>query len=66
MIERVLAQKDVTGPLFQQVESILEFFNTHVRRVPRIRGAQREEVPEYPEAVIREVIVNALVHRDYT
>jgi predicted HTH transcriptional regulator len=65
LIERVLAQKDITGPLFQQVESILEFFNINVRRVPRIRGAQREEVPEYPETVIREVIVNALVHRDY-
>ena len=65
LIERSLDQQDVTGPLFLQVESTLDFFNKNVRRVPRIRGAQREEVPEYPETVIREVIVNALVHRDY-
>jgi ATP-dependent DNA helicase RecG len=65
LIERSLGQKDITGPLFQQVDSILEFFNSNARRVPRVRGAQREEVPEYPETVIREVIVNALVHRDY-
>ena len=65
LIERVLDQKDITGPLFRQVEAILEFFDSNVRRVPRIRGAQREDVPEYPETVIREVIVNALVHRDY-
>jgi ATP-dependent DNA helicase RecG len=65
LIERSLGQTDITGPLFQQVESALEFFNHNVRRVPRIRGSQREEVPEYPETVIREVIVNALVHRDY-
>ena len=64
-IERVLDQKEIEGPLFKQVELVLEFFNNNVRRVPRIWGAQREEVPEYPETVIREVIVNALVHRDY-
>lgn len=65
LIERSLGQRDITGPLFQQVDSILEFFSSNARRVPRVRGSQREEVPEYPETVIREVIVNALVHRDY-
>jgi ATP-dependent DNA helicase RecG len=33
--------------------------------VPHISGAVTENVPEYPPKVIREAIVNALVHRDY-
>jgi ATP-dependent DNA helicase RecG len=64
-LERVIDQMDITGPLFRQVERILDFFNANVRKVPRIRGAQREEIAEYPENVVRELIVNALVHRDY-
>ncbi|MGI8815243.1 MAG: ATP-binding protein [Pseudonocardia sp.] len=30
-----------------------------------VDGARRVDVPAYPQAVIREVIVNAVVHRDY-
>lgn len=65
LIERVTSQRDITGPLYKQVESALQFFGENVRSVPRITGARREDVPEYPETVIREVIVNALTHRDY-
>ena len=31
-----------------------------------LEGAQRQERWEYPEEAIREVLVNALVHRDYS
>jgi ATP-dependent DNA helicase RecG len=64
-MERATAQLDIKGPLSDQVEATLKFFNGNVRRVPIIIGAQREVVPEYPEIVIREAIVNALVHRSY-
>lgn len=30
-----------------------------------VDGARREERPAYPDEVVREVLVNALVHRDY-
>ena len=32
----------------------------------RLEGARRHDRWEYPEEVLREVIVNALVHRDYS
>ncbi len=63
--EKSKQQVDITGPLFTQVTAALELFNRSVQVVPRISGAITEHVPEYPPKVIREAIVNALVHRDY-
>ena len=48
------------------VEQAIEFIvrNTPTRSVLKDR-ARRVEVPAYPDEVIREAIVNAVVHRDY-
>ena len=40
--------------------------NLHLRTPHRIRGFAPEARPELPEPALREVVVNALVHRDYT
>jgi ATP-dependent DNA helicase RecG len=55
----------VTGPLFHTIERIERFFRKHVASVPRIVGSERQIGPEYPWEVVREALVNALVHRDY-
>ena len=58
---------NITGPLFHMVEAAVRFYKKHVAKVPQLKGVQRvEEDFEYPVKVIREAIVNALVHRDYT
>ena len=36
------------------------------RTEARIQGLQRIESPEYPEEAIREAILNAIIHRDYS
>lgn len=38
--------------------------NTHVNAT--IVAGRRIDIPDYPEEVIREAVVNAIVHRDYT
>ena len=58
-------QQDITGPLPEMLNQALEFFKDKVEKVPRIKGGIRKEEPEYPERALREVLVNALVHRDY-
>lgn len=65
-VERSTARKTITGSISSQVEQTLQFYRDNVRRIPVIRGAVTEEVPEYPETVIREAVVNALVHRSYS
>ncbi|MBI3625286.1 MAG: hypothetical protein HY215_03940 [Candidatus Rokubacteria bacterium] len=67
-IEDVVGEEgmaDIRGPLSKMVEDAIQFFRGHVRLVPRIDVPRRAAVPEYPEKVIRELLVNALVHRSY-
>ncbi|MCK4735901.1 MAG: DeoR family transcriptional regulator [Methanophagales archaeon] len=60
-------RSNITGPLFHMVETAVHFYKKHVAKVPQLKGIQRvDEDFEYPVEVIREAIVNALVHRDYT
>ena len=40
--------------------------SSNMRRGMRIRGLAREETTEYPLPVVREAIVNAIAHRDYS
>jgi ATP-dependent DNA helicase RecG len=53
------------GTLPEQLERSLDFIRRHMRVGIRVEGFGRHDVPEYPLEVVREVLVNALVHRDY-
>jgi len=63
---KILDQVDIVGPLDQQVEESLKFVLKNIRTKARIVGSKREEYSEYPELALREIIVNALIHRDYS
>jgi len=69
----ILDSHDFKGTLWEQLEGAMERF----RQVLRVRfdirvdeatleGLQRKEVWEYPLEALREALVNALIHRDYT
>ena len=42
------------------------FFNKTLANISQIKGFKRETIYEYPYEAIREALVNALAHRDYT
>ena len=59
------ARTECTGPLSRILDDCLRFVSRHTRRYAVVRGVKREVLPEYPEPVLREAILNALAHRDY-
>ena len=59
-------RKDFTGKLADQFEGSMRFLKAHLRVRHDIKGMEPERSPELPEEALREAMVNALVHRDYT
>lgn len=56
----------INGPLFTQPETAIAFIQKNIRKSSRIGYVYREERWEYPLAALRELIINAIVHRDYS
>jgi hypothetical protein len=57
---------DVTGPLSQQVEKLEQLVTEHINRVSTFgEGGLRRDDSEIPQNLIRELISNAVAHRDY-
>ena len=63
---RFLDEMTIEGNLLNQLDNALKFVARNTQREIRITGRpERETIPEYPEAAIREAIINAICHRDY-
>ncbi len=63
----LLSMDEIYGNLFQQVEGAMEVLKKkYLQTNIKIRSLRREENLEYPEPALREAIVNAIVHRDYS
>jgi len=58
--------KDLDGNLFEVLDKALVFLKEHLRLSARIEGLQRKERWEIPVDALREAIINALIHRDYS
>ena len=59
------ARTECTGPLSRIVDGCMRFISRQTFQYAVVRGLKREILPEYPEPVLREAILNALAHRDY-
>jgi ATP-dependent DNA helicase RecG len=64
--ERFLDNVKVEGNLPDMLLSALKNLDQILRKHYLQRGFFVEEVPEYPREFLRESIVNALIHRDYS
>lgn len=58
-------RQEIGGTLAEQVRLAEAFVGSNMRRMTRIDGLARTEIGEYPLAVVREILVNAVAHRDY-
>ena len=57
--------EDFSGPLQKIFDGALAFVMRNLRKVQAGRGVNAPGTPEIPESVFEELLVNALVHRDY-
>ncbi|MEI6308965.1 MAG: ATP-binding protein [bacterium] len=61
----ILDRKDFAGGIVSDIEDSLRFIERNTRTAYRIEKLQRQEIPEYPMAPLREAITNAVMHRDW-
>ncbi len=59
-------QKRIEGPMQTMIEDSMRFLNVHLPTPHRIRDLEPEAIPDLPLEALREVLVNAQSHRDYT
>jgi len=58
-------RKDLRGPLPQMVDDAEAFIRKHMKVGGKIVGFRRVDYPEYPIEAVREIILNAVIHRDW-
>ena len=61
-----MLEKEIDGDLVEQIEKSYGEVLSLIKKEVKIRGVKREEIFEYPPEAIRELIVNAVAHRDYS
>ena len=66
--ERFIDNKRIEGNLENMLEEAIQFVRKNMRTKTIINpeNGKREDVTEYPITAVREAILNALVHRDYS
>lgn len=57
--------EDFVGPLKKIFDDALAFVMRNLHKIQAGRGANAPGLPKIPESVFEELLVNALVHRDY-
>lgn len=61
----IIDSQDIHGTLDSQIENVHKFILRNIRKEAFIIGTKREEKYEYPEDALRELVANAIIHRDY-
>jgi len=52
--------------VLEALDDVVRFIRRNTRLAARITAMRREDIPEYPEIALREVLVNAVAHADYS
>ena len=64
--ERFLDNRKFEGPVPAMIEQAVNHVTASIRKGSLIDGLYRRDIPEYPMEAVREALVNAVAHRDYS
>lgn len=64
--ERFLDNRKFEGPIPEMVAETVNHVLATIRKSSLIEGLFRRDVPEFPEEAVREAVLNAVAHRDYS
>lgn len=59
-------KKELTGKIPEMLEDVHRFLKLYLTEKHEIKGFEPETRVEIPEVALREAVVNAIAHRDYT
>ncbi len=63
----IIDDRLISGSLIEEIDEALDFIRKNIRVRFHISGeAQREEIWDYPLEALREAVINAVCHRDYS
>lgn len=63
---QIIDQQILDVPLSTALEPIIAFIRRHTSTAAEIGAIRRKDIPQYPPIVVREAIINALLHTDYS
>lgn len=61
-----LDRKEFSGSLLEIYDKTLDYLKLNSATYGLIDGTIRKDIEEYPEFIIREILLNSLIHRDYS
>ena len=64
--EDIIDRQEIGGRLPQQIKQAEAFCRRNTRLSTHIEAARHEDTYQYPRPVLREAIINAVAHRDYS
>ena len=63
---QIIDQQDLEIPISTALEPIIAFIRRHTSVAAEIGEIRRKNIPQYPPVVVREAVINALLHTDYS
>lgn len=64
--EIIIDRQEIMGRLAQQIDQAEAFILRNTRLSTKIERVRQTDQPEYPRPAVREALVNAVAHRDYS
>lgn len=58
-------KRELSGPIYEQIEEAYQFVLRNIHLGAKLEGVYRQDVYEIPPESIRELIINAVIHRSY-